>query len=375
MTHQWIWQSRQWPRFTWSAAEIGPVLSRARLAQGKVGGMGRMLEATLSREAVAAILVQEGLTTSAIEGERLDPDAVRSSVARRLGLPSAGLPAPARHVDGLVEVLLDATQGFQKPLTRDRLCAWHAALFPTGRSGLLQIRTGELRGEAPMRVVSGHEGRETFHFEAPGRELLDAELDRFLGWFNGPVQDDGLLRAAVAHLWFVTIHPFEDGNGRLTRAITDMVMAQDEGRAERLFSLSAQILKVRNEYYDILERNQRSDTMDITTWLLWFMKQVEKACIASESTITQTLAKARFWLQFRDAGLNGRQRKVLNRLLDAGPGGFEGGMSTRKYANLTAASKPTATRDLADLVEKGCLVPNDKGGRSIAYEIAWKALM
>jgi Fic family protein len=352
---------------------LSPALSRARLAQGKVLGMGWMLEATLTMEAVAAILVQEGLTTSAIEGEQLDPDSVRSSVAKHLGLPTAGLPTPPRDVDGLVDVLLDATRYFEAPLSRERLEAWHAALFPTGYSGLLPIQTGQLRGDEPMQVVSGRPGHERVHFEAPGRKALHLELQRFLEWCNTRHDGlDGLLRAGVVHLWFVTLHPFEDGNGRLARALTDMALAQDEHRAERLFSLSAQILKVRESYYEVLEKTQSTPSMDITGWLQWFLEQVEAACGAAENTVALTLAKARFWLRFRDADLNDRQRKVLNRLLDAGPGGFEGGMSTRKMASLTGASKPTATRDLADLVRNGCLVPKGKGGRSAAYEIAWE---
>ncbi|HPS67877.1 MAG TPA: Fic family protein [Holophaga sp.] len=374
MDQQWIWQHPQWPEFTWDMRVLSPALSGARLAQGKVIGMGRMLESTLSTEAVAAILVQEGLTTSAIEGERLDQDSVRSSVAKRLGLPTAGLPTPPRDVEGLVDVLLDATRNFEVPLSRERLETWHAALFPTGYSGLLPIQAGRLRGEGPMQVVSGRPGHERVHFQAPGRRELDQELERFLEWCNTPVEGlDGLLRAGIVHLWFVTLHPFEDGNGRLARALTDMALAQDERRAERLFSLSAQILKVRESYYEVLEKTQSTPSMDITGWLEWFLEQVAAACSAAESTVSLTLAKARFWLRFRDADLNDRQRKVLNRLLDAGPGGFQGGMSTRKMASLTGASKPTATRDLADLVQKGCLVPNDKGGRSAAYEIAWEA--
>lgn len=375
MHQTWIWQLPQWPTFTWDMNVLSPFLSRARLAQGKVLGMGCMLDASLSTEAVAAIMVQEGLTTAAIEGERLDSDSVRSSVARHLGLSTAGLPTPPRDVDGLVDVLLDATRNLEAPLTRERLESWHAALFPTGYSRLQPIQVGQLRGHDPMQVVSGRPGHERVHFQAPGRKELDREMERFLAWCNTPLERlDGLLRAGIVHLWFVTLHPFEDGNGRLARALTDMAMAQDERRAERLFSLSAQILKVRDGYYDVLEKTQRSPSMDITVWLQWFLEQVAAACEAAEKTISITLAKARFWLRFRVVDLNDRQRKMLNRLLDVGPGGFEGGMSTRKMACLTGASKPTATRDLADLVQKGCLVPNDKGGRSAAYEIAWEAL-
>jgi Fic family protein len=346
-------------------------LSRARLSQGKVLGAARLLDADLTREAMASILVEDGLTTSAIEGERLDPASVRSSVARRLGLPTAGLPVPHRAVDGLIDVLLDATQQHGQPLTRERLCGWHAALFPTGYSGFYKIGAGELRGEAPMQVVSGATDKERVHFIAPPRERLDAELARCLTWINEPPAPiDGLIRAGVAHLWFITLHPFEDGNGRLARAITDMMLCRDEGQPMRLFSLSAQILRRRQSYYEILERTQRG-SLDVTDWLAWHLEQVEAAAASAQETVANTLAKVRFWLRHQATVLNERQRKVLNRLLDAGPGGFEGGINTRKYMGLTKISRATAYRELADLVAKGCLRPTGKGGRSSGYEIEW----
>jgi Fic family protein len=315
--------------------------------------------------------VEDGLTTSAIEGERLDVDAVRSSVARRLGLPTAGLPAPPRAVDGLIDVLLDATRQHDAPLTAERLFGWQAALFPTGYSGLHAIRVGALRGNEPMQVVSGGIGKEKVHFIAPPRKGLEAEVDRFLAWFNAsPAGIDGLVRAGLAHLWFVTLHPFEDGNGRLARAITDMALSQDEHQPMRLFSLSAQIQREREGYYDILERTQRGG-LDVTEWLVWYLTQVEAAATAAGQTVANTLAKARFWLGHQTTALNERQRKVLNRLLDAGPSGFEGGISTRKYMGLSKTSRATAYRELADLVEKGCLRRTGKGGRSSGYEIVW----
>jgi len=368
---EWIWQQPEWPRFRWDKARLASVLSRARLAQGKVLGAARLLDAHLTIEAVAAILVEDGLTTSAIEGERLDVDAVRSSVARRLGLPSAGLPVPPHAVDGLIDVLLDATRRHDAPLTVERLAGWQAALFPTGYSGLHAVRAGELRGDEPMRVVSGVIGRERVHFVAPPRESLSAELDRFVAWFNAPPPGlDGLVRSGLAHLWFVTLHPFEDGNGRLARSISDMAISQDERQPMRLFSLTAQILRERENYYDILERTQR-DGLDVTEWLAWFLAQVEAAATAADQTVANTLAKARFWLKHQATALNERQRKALNRLLDAGPGGFVGGINTRKYMSLTKTSRATAYRELADLVEKGCLRPTGKGGRSSAYEILY----
>ncbi|MBI5938282.1 MAG: Fic family protein [Betaproteobacteria bacterium] len=367
----WIWQQADWPRFRWDAARLAPPLARARLAQGKVLGAARLLDANLTVEAVAAILVEDGLTTSAIEGERLEPEAVRSSVARHLGLPTAGLPAPPRAVDGLIEVLLDATRRHDAPLTLKRLLGWQAALFPTGRSGLHAIRVGKLRGDEPMQVVSGGVGKERVHFAAPPRAGLQAEVERFLAWFAAPPAGlDGLLRAGLAHLWFVTLHPFEDGNGRLARAITDMALSQDEGQPMRLFSLSAQILREREGYYDILERTQRGG-LEVSGWLAWFLAQVESSANAAEQTVANTLGKARFWLKHQATALNPRQRKALNRLLDAGPDGFEGGINTRKYMSLTKTSRATAYRELADLVEKGCLRPTGKGGRSSGYEVVW----
>lgn len=367
----WIWQQPDWPRFRWSASELAPSLARARLAQGKVLGASRLLDADIGLEAVAAILAEEGLTTSAIEGERLDPNAVRSSVARRLGLPTAGLPVPPRAVDGLVDVLLDATRHYAVPLTAERLFGWQAGLFPTGYSGLHAIRVGMLRGVEPMEVVSGAIGREQVHFIAPPRAGLDAEVERFLSWFNAPPIDlDGLVRAGLAHLWFVTLHPFEDGNGRLARAITDLALSQDERQPMRLFSLSAQILRERDRYYGILERTQRGG-LEVTEWLVWFLTQVEAAATIALQTVADSLAKARFWLRHRATVLNPRQIKALNRLLDAGPDGFEGGMNTRKYMGLTKTSRATAYRELADLVDKGCLRPTGKGGRSSGYEVLW----
>lgn len=371
----WIWQQPDWPRFRWDEARLAPVLSRTRLAQGKILGAVRLLDPRLSTEAVATILVEDGLTTSAIEGERFDLDAVRSSVARRLGLPTAGLPAPPRAVDGLIDVLLDATRRHDVLLTGERLFGWQAALFPTGYSGLHAIRVGGLRGDEPMRVVSGGIGKERVHFIAPPRQGLEAELARFVAWFNAPPVGiegigglDGLVRAGLAHLWFVTLHPFEDGNGRLARAITDMALSQDEGQPMRFFSLSAQILRERESYYAILKRTQRGG-LDVTDWLAWFLPQVEAAATEAEQTVANTLAKARFWLKHQATVLNDRQRKTLNRMLDAGPSRFEGGMNTRKYVSLTGASRATAYRELADLVEKGCLRPTGKGGRSSAYDV------
>ena len=365
----WIWQQPNWPKFVWDADELSNPLAQARLAQGKLHGVAHILNADLSSEALTSILIQDGITTSAIEGERLHLDAVRSSVANQLGLPNVGLPKPDRAIDGLVEVLLDATQKHNQPLTLQRLCNWHGALFPTGYSGLREIRVGQMRGAEPMRVVSGRIGHETVHFEAPPYEQIDTEMSRFIDWFNSDDSQtlDGLIRAGVAHLWFITIHPFEDGNGRIARAITDMALAQDERLTMRLFSLSAQILAVREAYYDILESTQKGE-MDITAWLKWFLTQIQNAVELAQLTVANTLNKAKFWMSHQTKPLNERQRKALNRMLDARDG-FEGGMNTRKYMSLTKTSRATAYRELAQMVEWGCLQANEKGGRSSGYLI------
>ena len=365
----WIWQQPDWPKFVWDADELSNSLAQARLAQGKLQGAAQILNTDLSSEALASVLIQDGITTSAIEGERLHIDAVRSSVANQLGLPNVGLPKPDRAIDGLVEVLLDATQKHNQPLTLQRLCNWHGALFPTGYSGLREIRVGQMRGAEPMRVVSGRIGHETVHFEAPPYGQLDLEMNRFIDWFNSDDSKklDGLIRAGVAHLWFITIHPFEDGNGRIARAITDMALAQDEGLTMRLFSLSAQILAVREAYYNILESTQKGE-MDITAWLKWFLTQIQNAVELAQLTVANTLNKAKFWMTHQTKPLNERQRKALNRMLDS-KDGFEGGMNTRKYMNLTKTSRATAYRELAQMVEWGCLQANEKGGRSSGYLI------
>ncbi len=364
----WIWQQPGWPVFRYDEKALLGLLGQARLKQGKLLGLSGLLDGGLSLQARAQILIEESLNTSAIEGERFDLDVLRSSVARHLGLPASGLPAAPRAVDGLIEVLLDGTSGYDQPLTQQRLFGWQTALFPTGYSGLFEVQTGALRGDEPMRVVSGPAGKEKVHFEAPPRIGLDEQLDDFLNWFSAPQQGlDGLLRTGLAHLWFVTLHPFEDGNGRLARAITDMALCRDEGQPVRMFSLSAQIMRNREAYYAILESTQRGG-LDVTPWLAWFLGQVSAACDQSETTVGRVIAKARFWLHHQNTELNERQRKALNRLLDAGAEGFEGGMNTRKYASLNKTSRATAYRELADLVEKKCLVTVG-AGRGTRYEV------
>ena len=364
----WIWQQQDWPSFTWDMAALAGPLAAARRAQGEVAGMARLLNTDLDLQAQLQVLTQEGVATSAIEGERFEPNSVRSSVARRLGLPAGGLPPAPRSVEGLVDVLLDATRKYDQPLTLTQLCAWQAALFPTGRSGLHEIRTGELRGDSPMQIVSGPIGRERVHYEAPPRKGLDAQMVQFLEWFNAPPPGlDGLLRAGLAHGWFELIHPFDDGNGRVGRALLDRALAQDEERGVRLYSMSARFMTVREEYYAALGELSRG-TPDVTCWLTWFLEQVTASTRASEQTVQGVLYKARFWVRHANQQLNERQQKALNVMLDAGKDGFAGGMSNKKYAHLTKASPATAQRDLAELVELQCL--NSVGaGRSARYEL------
>lgn len=364
----WIWQQRSWPRFHWDAAALSRPLAAARRAQGELAGAARLFDPDLGLAAQLEVLTIEGVATSAIEGETFDPKALRSSISRRLGLPTAGLPVSNRSQDGLADVLLDASMRYDEPLTLDRVCAWQAALFPSGRSGLQPIATGRLRGTVPMRIVSGAIGRERVHYLAPPRKRLDGELRAFLDWFNHPPDGlDGLLRAGLAHAWFEVLHPFEDGNGRVGRALLDRALAQDERRPVRLYSLSARFMARRDDYYAALERLSRGD-LDVTPWLAWFLEQLEAAARASEATVGYVIGKARFWVRHAGTELNERQRKALNRMLDTGPAGFAGGMTNRKYAHLTGASPATAQRDLADLVARRCLAPVGSG-RSTRYEL------
>jgi Fic family protein len=361
-----------WPAWRWDDARLIGPLARARLGQGRLLGKVAGLGFDLRLGVRADVLTEETVQTAAIEGESLSLMAVRSSVARRLGLPTAGLPGVERGVDGLVEMLLDATARANEPLTAERLKSWHAALFPTGYSGVRRLRVGDWRrGPEPMQVVSGPPGREKVHFEAPPAGRLEAEMTRFLQWWaSSPGTLDGIVRAGVAHVWFVTVHPFEDGNGRIARAIADMALAQDEASPARFYSMSARIGADRDAYYAILEQTQRGDG-ELTAWLLWFLDCVERAVTASESRLEGVLAKARFWQAHALIPMNERQRKVVNRLLDAGRAGFRGGLTTRKYAAMTRASRATAQREIADLVDKGVLRRRPGGGRSTSYEMVW----
>lgn len=369
----YIWQLTDWEqRLRWNAEQCLAPLAEVRRAQGRLLGKAEGLGIELGRELQIAALVDEAVTTSAIEGETLDRDSVRSSVVRRLGVPSAGLSQPQRRVDGLVELLVDATAHASAPLTEERLKGWHAALFPTGHSGIRRIVVGDWRaGPEPMQVVSGRPGRETVHFEAPPADRVPGEIGRFLSWWvHGGPPDDGILRAGLAHLWLVTIHPFEDGNGRIARAVADMALARDEGTPTRLWSLSPQIQAERARYYEELQRAQHGDG-EITPWLLWFTRCVHGAIAYADGELDKVLAKAHFWQKQGGVSLNERQVKVMNRLLDAGPGGFEGGLTTRKYVAMTRTSRATAQREIAVLVSKGLLARRPGGGRSTSYEVSW----
>src|SRR3989338_6323531 len=368
----YLWQLKQWPTLCWSSETLLPLISRARLAQGKLLTKVATLGFKLSREAQANILTEEALTASAIEGERLNRDSVRSSVARHLGLPSVGFTPATRSVDGLAEALLDATQHYETPLTPARLKRWQAALFPTGYSGLRKIRIGQWRGaEQPMQVVSGAVGRERVHYEAPPGQRVEKETKQFLAWWKASAtREDGLLRSGLAHLYVVTIHPFEDGNGRIARALTEMALAQDERLPTRYYSLSSQILEERSAYYRVLEACQKGDG-DVTPWLQWYVGCYTRSVERAERLIADVLVKATFWQRHSQINLNTRQRKVLNRLLDAGRGGFQGGLTTRKYVAMAKVSRATAFREISGLLEKGLLTQNPALGRSVSYEVKW----
>ena len=371
---KYIWQNRNWPELTWDAAALLPFLGKARLEQGRLLGGVKRLGFGANSEAQADILAEEVIKTAAIEGENLDPQMVRSSVARHLGLKTAGLTATTRSIDGLVEVILDAVQNKDKSLSASRLKAWHAALFPTGYSGLHKIRAGEWRGHEPMRVVSGPIGRERVHFEAPPGKAVAAEMKSLLKWWQESRKNtDGILRAGIAHFYFVTVHPFEDGNGRIARALTEMALAQDEKLDVRYYSFSSQIMEERKGYYGILEKCSKSSTTNITAWLAWFLQCYERAVQRSAKLLERVLLKANFWQEHAADTLNGRQKKAVNRMLDAGPGGFEGGLTTRKYAGMNKVSRATAFREISDMAAKKVLQQQEGRGRSVSYDLVWPA--
>jgi Fic family protein len=364
----YIYQLPGWPSFQWDSNRLNQLLTDVRHQQGKLLGNMERLGFGLQAEATLQTLTLDVIKSSEIEGELLDAEQVRSSIARRLGMDIAGLIPADRHVEGVVEMMLDATQHFNKPLSAERLFGWHAALFPTGRSGIHKIVVAGWRDNPPhdpMQVVSGPAGKERIHFEAPAASLLPDEMNKFIYWFNSTITIDPLLKAAVAHLWFVTIHPFDDGNGRMARTIADLQLSRADGTAQRFYSMSAQIRKERNAYYIILEQTQQG-TLDITDWLEWFLQCISRALLASEETLSKVLTKASFWSAHSATIFNNRQVLLLNKLLD----GFDGKLTTSKWAKITKCSQDTALRDIQDLVNKKILMKAAAGGRSTGYQLA-----
>ncbi|MBN1548018.1 MAG: Fic family protein [Syntrophaceae bacterium] len=370
---QYVWERPDWTHFSWRNEDILLALGECRLLQGKLLSKVADVGFTLENQAYVEILTEETLKTALIEGENLNAQAVRSSVARKLGLSSAGIKVD-RYIDGLVSILLDATKNHEEPLTQKRLFGWQAALFPTGYSGIHKIKVGKWRGDKPMRVVSGPVGRENIHFEAPPSNRIPVEISRFLQWWKVSRSNvEGLLRAAIAHFWFVTIHPFEDGNGRIARALTDMALSQDDRQSMRYYSLSSQIMAERNTYYNILEHCQKHDG-DITDWLSWFLGCFCRAIKNSEGMLAIVLDKAAFWKSHSEFSLTERQRKVINRLLDVGMGNFTGGLTTKKYVSLAKVSRATAFREIDHLMKLGILKQNTGKGRNASYDLNWKEM-
>lgn len=363
----WIHEHQDWPTFTWKAEDLASKLADIRHRQGRLLGRMEGLGFKLKREASLSTLTHDVVKSSAIEGENLNPKEVRSSISRRLGIDIAGLIPASRDVEGIVEMMLDATQQFAKPLTKDRLFDWHAALFPTGRSGMHKITVGGWRtAEAgPMQVISGPIGIEKIHFEAPTAERLEKEMDVLLAWLAGEDDTDPVIRAGIAHLWFVTIHPFEDGNGRIARAIGDMALARADGTPNRFYSLSSQIEAERKQYYDQLEAQQRA-TPDITDWLSWFLDCLGRAISNAETMLGNVLFKAQLWDMINQKTVNDRQRLIINIMLEDD---FEGFMNTSKYAKLAKCSNDTALRDIQDLKERGIFIQNPGGGRNTSYRL------
>jgi Fic family protein len=366
MRRIYIHEREDWPRFHWSAEKIAEPLASVRHRQGRLIGNMEALGFNLRQEAILQTLTADVLKSSEIEGEKLDGEQVRSSVARHLGIDIGALKPADRHVEGVVEMMLDATRNYNEPLTSERLFAWHASLFPTGRNGMTKIRTGAWRDAStgPMQVISGPMGKEHVHFEAPAADRLGGEMKSFLDWFESDRTADPVLHAAIAHLRFVTIHPFDDGNGRIARAIADMALARSEDSPQRFYSMSAQIRQERNAYYDILEHTQKG-MMDVTPWMEWFLGCLGRAIDSAHVTLKAVLHKARFWDRIKNLQLNARQRTVVNRMLD----GFEGKLTTAKYAALATCSQDTAHRDILTLIEHGVLVRNPEGGRSTSYSL------
>ena len=363
----YIHQQLDWPYLRWSIEDLADQLADVRYRQGHLLGRMADLGFILRQQATLTALAEEVVKTSEIEGEILDAELVRSSVARRLGLDVGGLHHNDRKVEGAVDMMLDATERYDQPLTAERLCRWQAALFPTGRSGMRSISIGKWRQDTadPMQVVSGPIGRERVHFEAPAAARIDREMTAFLAWFNSAANTDPVIKAGLAHLWFVTIHPFEDGNGRVARAIAEMSLARADGASQRFYSVSSQIRKKRQDYYNTLERTQRGSS-DVTRWLAWFLHCVGAAIDSAETTFAAVTTKERFWGHIEEITINERQRRMINHLLD----GFEGKLTTAKWAKITKCSHDTALRDINELISNGILLRSKAGGRSTSYDLA-----
>ena len=363
----YIWEKKEWPKFIWNEAKINEKLIRLRYRQGRLLGMAETLGFDVKSPIVLDSMTAEIIKSSEIEGIVLNPDDVRSSIAWQLGLDNVGVPTSDRYIEGIVEVMFDAVHNYSEPLTQERLFGWHSALFPT-TNRLTNITIGNWRqGDAPMQVISGRYGNEKVHYEAPSSKSVPMMMAVFLKWINQEQPIDLLLKAAIAHLWFVSIHPFSDGNGRLARTITDMILAKADGSTYRFYSMSAQIARNRRSYYDILESTQKG-TIDISEWLIWFLDNLNLAIETSESTIGRVLDKAAFWERNRHIVMNERQTRIINMLWD----GFEGKLSSSKWAKINKCSTDTALRDMQDLVTKGILVKTNSGGRSTSYELAKK---
>jgi Fic family protein len=360
---KYIYQNKNWTNFTWRDTTINSVFGDVRNLQGKISGQMNLIGFALKEEATLTTLTLDIVKSSEIEGEQLDYEQVRSSIARRLGMDIAGLVPSNRNIEGVVEMILDATQNYEQPLKDERLFGWHSALFPSGRSGMYKIETGRYRS-GEMQVVSGAMGKQKIHYEAVAPELVKTEMDKFLEWFNNEREIDLVLKAAIAHFWFIIIHPFDDGNGRIARAISDLLLARAEGSVDRYYSMSSQILVERKRYYEILQKVQHSNG-DITEWLDWFLHCLRNALLETQNTLQQILRKAEFWKIHENTAINQRQRLVLNKLLD----GFDGKLKSSKWAKIAKCSPDTALRDIKDLMEKNILQQELQGGRSTNYEL------
>lgn len=360
---KYIYEYSNWPDFTWRETDVNFLFGEVRSLQGKIIGQMNTLGFATKEEAKLNTLTLDVIKSSEIEGEKLDYEQVRSSIARRLGINIAGIVPANRNVEGVVEMMLDATQNYKTPLTNKRLFGWHAALFPTGHSGIHKIDVGQYRTEE-MQIVSGAMGKEKIHYQAIGADKVDKEMRLFLNWLNNDTSIDPVLKSAIAHFWFIIIHPFDDGNGRIARAISDMLLAQSDGSSERYYSMSSQILIERKEYYEVLQKVQ-SSSGDITDWLRWFLNCLKNSLLATQTTLQKIMRKTDFWRLHENTKLNERQRLILNKLFD----GFDGKLKSSKWAKIAKCSSDTALRDIKDLIEKGILLQEESGGRSTNYEL------